>query len=287
MTRFFALGAVGLAASTAFAGLTVQAGSASAVEAGLGYVGVCRGADARTGTTVVVDFQQLDGNGGSPAPTIVRCSPNPSGTPRTGLAAMQGAGIQPTGVPRYGLAFVCRIDGRPSATETLPITGNPGYKEACLNTPPAAASWSYWWGDGTTSSWSYGTSGASNRYAIAGGFEGWSFALNATATSNPVPRVSPLNPALGSSQPTVALTSDDSDGVLELGQSTTLRWSSSNTTRRTAAATPKQGAGPWSGMKPVAGSQSVKPTKKGSFTYTLTGRKGAVSVTSSVTLTVR
>lgn len=287
MTRLLPLAAVALTASAALTGLAVQGGSAAALNDSLGYAGICAGADARTGTTVVVDFQRLDGNGGTSAPTLVRCSPNPSGTPRTGLAAMQGAGIEPTGVQRYGLAFVCRIEGRPSATETLPVGGSPGYQEACVSTPPAAAYWSYWWGDGKTSTWSSSTSGASNRNAVAGGFEGWSFALNATGTTSPVPRVTPLNPALGSTQPSVAVTSDDSDGVLGLGQSTTLRWSSSNTTRRTASATPKQGAGSWSGIRPVSGSQLVKPTKKGTYTYTLTGKKGAVSVTSSVTLTVR
>lgn len=275
-----------LTATTVLVGVSAQGGSAQALNSSLGYAEVCVGSDARTGTTVVVDFQQLDGNGGTPAPTITRCSPNPGGSPRTGLAALQGAGIQPIGVQRYGLAFICRIEGRPSATETLPITGNPSYKEACVNTPPAAATWSSWWGNGTTSTWTYSTSGASNRTAVAGGFEGWSFSLNSSATGNPPPRVAPLNPALGSSQPSVSLTSDDADGVLTLGQSTTLRWSSANAGTLTAAATPKQGAGAWTGMKPASGSKVVKPRKKGTFTYVLNGAASG-SPTASVVITVR
>lgn len=159
------------------------------------YSGVCTGPDALTGTTVVIDFQQLNGNGGVAAPTITRCSRNTTGVTRTGLKALQDAGVSVTGTQRWGLAFVCRIAGRPSATETLPITGNPTYKEACVNTPPAAAYWSYWWANGTGTTWTYSSSGASGRNAVPGGFEGWSFSLNKTASTNPVPRVTPRNPA--------------------------------------------------------------------------------------------
>lgn len=92
-----------------------------------------------------------------------------------GLKAMQDAGIVVTGTTRWGLGFVCRIEGRPSATESLPIAGNPTYQEARVNTPPAAAYWSYWWANGSGTTWTYSSSGSSNRNAIPGGFEGGRF----------------------------------------------------------------------------------------------------------------
>ncbi|MEV6235513.1 flagellar hook-length control protein FliK [Lentzea sp. NPDC051838] len=182
-----------LAAAIVLTGLVAAPAPASAA----GYDGICTGSDALTGTTIVVDFQELDGNGGVAAPTITRCSPNASpGTARTGIKALQDAGIPVAGTTRWGLGFVCRLNGRPSATETIPVTGNPTYKEACFNTPPASAYWGYWHADGSGSSWTYSSQGALNRNVIPGGFEGWSFSLNKTATTNPPPRVTPKNPAL-------------------------------------------------------------------------------------------
>ncbi|MEO7058800.1 MAG: hypothetical protein ABI083_03715 [Lapillicoccus sp.] len=260
--------------------------SAGAVAQTSGYAGKCTGADATTGTTVVVDFQQLDGNGGTPAATVTRCSPNPApGTARTGIQAMQDAGITPVGTQRYGLAFVCRIQGRPSATEAIPVTGNPAYHEGCVNTPPPSAYWGYWYADGTGSTWTYGSQGASSHTVIPGGFEGWSFALNTTATTKPAPGVTPRNPALGAS-PSVTLAVADPDHTITLGQSTTLTWTSTNTGSRTASAAPRKGAGAWSGPLAASGTKSITPTKKGTFTYTITGVKSGVSAVATARLTV-
>lgn len=161
------------------------------------YDGICTGPDALTGTTVVIDFQDLDGNGGVPAPTITRCSPDATpGTPRNGIEALQDAGISVTGVVRWGLGFVCRLENRPSPTETIPTDSDPTYREACVNTPPAQAYWSYWHADGSGTTWTYSNWGALNRDVVPGGFEGWSFSLNNSATTNPWPEVTPRNPAV-------------------------------------------------------------------------------------------
>lgn len=161
-----------------------------------GYDGPCSGVDAQTGVTIVIDFQGLDGNDGRAAPTIVRCSPNPNpGTSRTGMQALADAGIDVTEVAQSGAGFVCRLKERPAADEPLPIDGQPGYTESCATTPPASAYWSYWYASGTGHSWTYSTRGALNRNVVPGGFEGWSFSLNAGPTTNPVPRVDPHNPA--------------------------------------------------------------------------------------------
>ncbi len=174
---------VGVAVATVVILATIPgAPNAGAIDHAKGHAGFCRTAD---GVTVVVDFQQLGG------PTIVRC--NPQRNRGTGLDALEGAGFQIAGVQRWGKAFICRIENRPSATETLPVTGNPGYRENCVDTPPAAAYWSYWHA-GNNCPWSYSQWGVKNRDFIPGGFEGWSFSWNATADANPVPRIAPVRP---------------------------------------------------------------------------------------------
>lgn len=164
---------------------------ARAIDHGKGHPGFCKSDE---GVTVVVDFQQLGGT------TIVRC--NPRRTRGTGLDALKGAGFQVAGVQRWGEGFICRIENRPSATEKIPIKGNEGYREHCVDTPPAAGYWSYWHA-GNNCAWEYSQWGVKNRDFVPGGFEGWSFSLNATADSNPEPRIAAVRPGT-SGRPCVA-----------------------------------------------------------------------------------
>lgn len=157
-------------------------GAANAVDNGKGYAGFCK---SDKGVTVVVDFQGLGGK------TLVRC--NPSGTRGTGLDALKNAGFQISGVQRWGESFICRVENRPSAIEKLAIKGNEGYREACIDTPPASAYWSYWHA-GNNCAWKYSQWGVKNRDYVQGGFEGWSFSLNATAETNPLPRIAAVRP---------------------------------------------------------------------------------------------
>ncbi|MEU9891449.1 hypothetical protein [Sphaerisporangium sp. NPDC051011] len=155
---------------------------ASAIDPSRGLPGFCPDGN---GVTVVVDFQGL---GGTP---IVRCDPRRERG--TGLDALKGAGFQIDGVRRWGEAFICRIENRPSAVEQIPVKGNEGYREACIDTPPAAGYWSYWHA-GNNCAWKYSQWGVKNRDFIPGGFEGWSFSLNATADTNPKPRIAAVRP---------------------------------------------------------------------------------------------
>lgn len=98
---------------------TCLAGAAPA--SATGTDGTC---PAGGGVTVVVDFGDL-----APQP-LVRCAP---GTPATGIAALQGAGIDVAGSQKYGLAIACRIDGKPGPDV-----------ESCAGMPSATAYWSYW-----------------------------------------------------------------------------------------------------------------------------------------------
>ncbi|MFC5183219.1 ABC transporter substrate-binding protein [Actinomadura harenae] len=174
-------GAVTAAAALAAAAVTA-APDAYAIDPSKGRPGFCA---SGTGVTVVVDFQALGGT------TIVRCDPQAGRG--TGLDALKNAGFQIAGVQRWGEAFICRIENRPSAVEKIPIKGNSGYREACVDTPPASGYWSYWHA-GNNCAWEYSQWGVKNRDFVQGGFEGWSFSLNATADTNPKPRVAAVRP---------------------------------------------------------------------------------------------
>ncbi len=144
------------------------ASPASAVDASKGRPGYCPDA---SGVTVIVDFQGLGGS------NIIRCAPGPQAS---GLAALQNSGMIVAGTDRWGLAFICRIEGKPSPE-----------REACTDTPPATAFWSYWHAP-NGGGWTYSQRGVANRKPPAGSFEGWSFSLN--QTSNPAPRIAPSRP---------------------------------------------------------------------------------------------
>ncbi|MEO3935652.1 hypothetical protein V3N99_02725 [Dermatophilaceae bacterium Soc4.6] len=151
----------------------------------VGLPGYCPDA---TGVTVVVDFQALGGG------VVVRCAPAPLAGSGTGLDALVGAGISLEGTRRWGDSFICRLGGKPAVTTTLAVTGQPGYHEQCLDTPPSAAFWGYWYA-ADNGAWQYSQQGVKGHRAMAGGFEGWSFSLNASGSGNPAPRLAPTRPA--------------------------------------------------------------------------------------------
>ncbi len=185
-----------LLAGVALAAAGWPAPAAATIDESQGTPGFC--ADDE-GVTVVVDFQSLGGE------TIVRCAPGTE--PRTGLEVLADAGFQVEGVQRWGSGFVCRIEDSPAAGESLPVEGDDGYREQCIDTPPASAYWGYWYAD-DGGDWQYSPYGVKNREVLPGGFEGWSFALNAPQGDPPAPRVAPQRPA---GQP--ADDSDDPDGT--------------------------------------------------------------------------
>lgn len=122
------------------------------------------GCTGTTGVTVVVDFTAFGGS------VDIRCA---LGDPATGLKALEDAGFVVTGTQRWGKAFVCRLDGLPTAAA-----------EACVNTPPASAHWSYWHGS-PGGAWSHSTSGASSYNPAPGSVEGWAFGSGGQPTVAP------------------------------------------------------------------------------------------------------
>lgn len=171
---------------------TVAAGSTAAparyltaaqpASAASGSAGYCKD---DSGVTVVVDMSALGGG------VTVRCAAD-AGAGVSGLDALRSAGFAVTGTTRFGLSFVCRIQGRPTASEVLPIPGDDGYQERCVNTPPPTAFWGYWYAP-NRGGWTYSSSGAQAHETIPGGFEGWAFALG--GSSPPRPAVAPVRPA--------------------------------------------------------------------------------------------
>lgn len=158
---------------------------ASAVDHTRGKPGFC---PTEVGVTVVIDFGEL---GGEP---LVRC--NPTSSRGSGLDALKGAGIQLTGVQRWGESFICRIENKPSSSQSLSIPGDSSYREACIDTPPAEAYWSYWHA-GNNCAWTYSQWGVKNRDFVQGGFEGWTFSLGASAEESAQgrgPRIAAVRP---------------------------------------------------------------------------------------------
>ncbi|MBB1484318.1 hypothetical protein H5392_10660 [Tessaracoccus sp. MC1865] len=136
-----------------------------------------------TGVTLVVDHQELGGG------RIIKCVEDvPGGT--SGLGLLKLAGLSAEGTLHDGPGFVCRINGRPSLNESIPVDGSPDYRERCVDTPPKTAFWSYWHAP-NNGSWTFSQMGGGNREVIPGGYEGWSFSLNNTENSNPPPGVTP------------------------------------------------------------------------------------------------
>ena len=150
---------LGIALGVMLAALASVAGPAAATG------GAC---STSSGVTVVVNFGSLGGG------TVVRCAQ----TGGSGLDALRAAGFSTEGTQRDGGAFVCRLDGKPSAAS-----------ENCASTPPVAKSWRYWYAD-SGGTWKYSQSGAGSRNVVKGGFEGWSFGGGSTPGVAPVRSVS-------------------------------------------------------------------------------------------------
>lgn len=158
--------AVAAALVAAAAGVTLPAPARAA-----GTTGYCPDA---TGVTVVVDFNDLGGG------EVIRCAP---GEQASGLTALKNAGFTVTGTSRWGDAFVCRIDGKPTAAA-----------DPCFSTPPVTAYWSYWHAT-NGGSWITSSEGAGDRTPPQGSFEGWSFSTNHPDGAAPRPGAAPSRPA--------------------------------------------------------------------------------------------
>ena len=124
-----------------------------------------------SGETVIVDFTHF-------GRAIERgCA---AGHPATALDALQSAGFRSAGTATYGDAFVCRIDGLPA-----PKT------EACANTPPGNASWSFYFAKPSDPAWTYSASGVLSYRPRAGSVMAFAFGNHAKPGVLPSGAVTP------------------------------------------------------------------------------------------------
>ncbi len=170
MRRWWGICCLTLAAGV----LAASAGESSARAAPLG---ACT---AQTGTIVAVDFAHWGG------PIVRGCGiDQPSG-----YALLHAAGFTTTGDEHDGPAFICRIGDQAFHHGTQYPTPN---EDACINTPPTSAYWSYWIAPAGQSTWSYSPLGPMGDVPKPGEVELWTFgATNVAGTSGwGVPRFSP------------------------------------------------------------------------------------------------
>jgi hypothetical protein len=171
---------------------------------------------ARSGVTVIVDFAAFHFG-------IERgCAP---GHPSSALAALQSAGFATAGTSQYGDAFVCRIDDRPSSAN-----------ESCTKTPPATASWSFYWARPTDNDWTYSTTGVTSYQPPSGSLVGFAFGHFATPAIGPAavlgaptvtlttavhqPAVAPVTPATATPRTTTSATSPSTATTAKAAHST-------------------------------------------------------------------
>jgi hypothetical protein len=92
----------------------------------------------------------------------------------TGLDALHAAGFTTAGDQHDGPAFVCRINNDPTPSQ-----------DACVNTPPASAHWSYWHANAGKTSWTLSTLGAASYQPKPGSVDAWAFGAGAPPSFTP------------------------------------------------------------------------------------------------------
>jgi hypothetical protein len=117
-----------------------------------GHAGKCHG---DSGVTVVVNFKAFHGR------IKIRCAP---GNPDNGIQALRQAGYTLKGTKETGLAFVCRINRKPSPK-----------RQKCITIPPANAYWAYYHAKRGAKKWTYSSTGPLSYHPPQGSIEAWAW----------------------------------------------------------------------------------------------------------------
>lgn len=132
-----------------------------------------------SGVTVVVDFHEL---GGGIDQDCVADQGQADDLFRAAGHSLENV---------QGQAFVCRVDGLPSADD-----------ESCTRTPPSNAYWGLWWSDGTDGTWTYSSQGTYQLNVPDGGAVAFSWnGTSSTAKPGVAPPKHEEEPAPEPSQP--------------------------------------------------------------------------------------
>ena len=105
--------------------------------------------------TVVVNFKAFHGR------IKIRCAP---GHPDNGIQALRQAGYTVKGTKQTGLAFVCRINRKPSPK-----------RQKCISIPPANAYWAYYHAKKGAKKWTYSSTGPLSYHPPQGSIEAWAW----------------------------------------------------------------------------------------------------------------
>ncbi|MEP6527410.1 MAG: hypothetical protein ABJA86_09615 [Nocardioidaceae bacterium] len=105
--------------------------------------------------TVVVNFKAFHGR------IKIRCAP---GHPDNGIQALRQAGYTVKGTKETGLAFVCRINRKPSPK-----------RQKCISIPPANAYWAYYHAKKGAKKWTYSSTGPLSYHPPQGSIEAWAW----------------------------------------------------------------------------------------------------------------
>ncbi len=137
---------------------------------------------ATSGATVVVDFGPFGGR------MLRACG----STPTTGFGLLNQGGWRTSGTEHDGPAFVCRIGYAGFRHGTQYPTGA---QQACINTPPANAYWTFWQAGPGQNTWHYSQLGAPTTRPQPGSISLWIFGgTNISGTSgSAVPAVTPAS----------------------------------------------------------------------------------------------
>ncbi|MGP7961095.1 hypothetical protein ACTVCO_09860 [Sanguibacter sp. A247] len=162
----------GVAAALVLGALSVAGGAPAGAAPTVGHVVAAPAAaprgvalatsDACPGVAIVVDLGDLpvtDPQRGS----FVHCEP----TTGPALDVLRVANVELEGTVQMGLAFVCRVEGRPAADESIRLADGSTRTEPCRRTPPATSYWSLWQA-GDDGAWRYATAGIGDIDLAAG-----------------------------------------------------------------------------------------------------------------------
>jgi hypothetical protein len=149
------------------------------------------------GTVVAVDFAHWGG------PIVRGCGIDQA----TGYDLIQAAGFTTAGDAEDGTSFICRIGDKAFHDGTQYPTPS---QDACIQTPPASAYWSYWLAPAGKNTWTYSELGPLGDVPKPGEVELWMFGGTTIggAGGSAVPHFSPstLRAAVTTATPTTTAT---------------------------------------------------------------------------------